>query len=176
MLSSKSAKITITVLLFLLAMVLMVYQRIGPQKSVNQTFFGDNFQPENSMPDSYVQLNDTKVYVEIVQTREDRARGLSGRESLAENEGMFFELGYEDTYPAVWMKDMKFPIDVIWINGNTVVDITKGLMVPPTQGKDSQIPVYRPSSPVDSLLEVNSGFVDKHNVQIGDKVEISISE
>ena len=41
-------------------------------------------------------------------------KGLSGRDNLADDEGMFFVFEKSDIYP-FWMKDMKFAIDIIWI-------------------------------------------------------------
>src|SRR3989344_4302445 len=61
-----------------------------------------------------------KKSIEIGDEEAERAQGLSGRKSLAENEGMLFVFGGKDVKPAFWMKDMLMPIDIIWINDRKV--------------------------------------------------------
>ena len=59
-------------------------------------------------------VNGVALDVEIADTRERQIQGLSGRESLGENSGMLFV--YEEPgLPGIWMKDMNFPIDIVWI-------------------------------------------------------------
>lgn len=55
-----------------------------------------------------------KIKAEVVDNEEARMKGLSGRDNLADDEGMFFVFEKSDIYP-FWMKDMKFAIDIIWI-------------------------------------------------------------
>ncbi len=52
--------------------------------------------------------------LEIADTAEERARGLSGRDALPDDYGLLF-IFPEDVTPAFWMKDMRFPIDIVWI-------------------------------------------------------------
>ena len=71
------------------------------------------------LPTNTVTIGNTVFNVEIASTTAEQTIGLSGRKSLAENEGMFFTFNS----PGVqnfWMKDMNFPIDIIWISGNKV--------------------------------------------------------
>ena len=58
---------------------------------------------------------DCDFRLEKADTNEQRIRGLSGRESLAEKEGMLFEFP-APSQECIWMKDMKFSIDIIWLN------------------------------------------------------------
>ena len=66
------------------------------------------------------------------------------------------------------MKDMKFPIDIIWIDKGTIVYIVEKAPVP---ARDN-IPAFTPDKLATHVLEVNAGFVSKHNIKIGDRLEI----
>lgn len=104
--------------------------------------------------------------VEIADTPQERARGLSGRESLAENEGMLFVFDEPEKYVFV-MAGMQFPIDIIWINGNEVVGFEKNVQPAPSKSSGSY-----PSPVVDKVLEVSAGTVDRLNIQSGDTINL----
>jgi uncharacterized membrane protein (UPF0127 family) len=113
-------------------------------------------------------LDGVNLYVEIASTPEAQQRGLSGRTSLAPNHGMLFDFTSEGegTY-GFWMPDMRFPLDIIWFNAQRqVVYIQQNL--PPCPPAPQACPVFAP--PVNALyvLEVNAGFVQAHNVSLGD--------
>jgi hypothetical protein len=106
--------------------------------------------------------------VEIAQTSLERSRGLSGRDGLAEGSGMFFIFDAPSAY-GFWMKDMKFPIDIIWINGDRVVGIA--LNAAPEPGKPVWgLKIYYPPEPVDRVLEVNAGDAAKYGIKAGSAV------
>lgn len=110
-----------------------------------------------------------KLWVEIMDTDAKREQGLSGREKLADNQGMYFIFsGTNQQRPGFWMKDMKFNLDIIWIQNNSVVGITKNLEAPATAS--STLPVYYPLADIDAALEVNAGWAEKYNVAVGDKI------
>ena len=68
-----------------------------------------------------------------------------------------------------WMKDMHFPLDMIWIDGDTIVDISEN--VPPPGAGEEPVIVY-PKAPVDKVLEVNAGEVEKYGLKSGQRVVI----
>ncbi len=106
------------------------------------------------------------VQVEVANTPELRARGLSGREDLGNVKGllMVFE---EADYHGIWMKDMKFPIDVIWMDETgTVVDISTSLT------PDSYPNIYEPDKPALYALEVDEIFIDTYNISEGIRITI----
>lgn len=114
-----------------------------------------------------VSVNGHNYLAQIAKTDQERERGLSDRESLGAGQGMLFVFDKPDAY-GFWMKDMKFPLDIIWINGNTVVDIKSNL---PPEGHSPAL-IYKPQAPADYVLEINQGEVEKNGFKIGDKVEI----
>lgn len=116
-----------------------------------------------------LKIDDTTVNIEVADTPTKRSKGLSGREILASDSGMLFTFPEAKKYQ-FWMKDMKIPLDFIFIREGKVVDIlTKVLPPVPNQAKET-LPIYEPISPIDMLLEVNGGFVLSTNIKIGDEV------
>jgi uncharacterized membrane protein (UPF0127 family) len=111
------------------------------------------------------------IKTEYARTKEERARGLGGRASLDADSGMLFIFEQQDKY-RFWMKDMRFPLDIVWIRGDEIVDITKNVP-PPTSGQtDNTLPIYTTLQLADKVLEVNSGFTSNHNIEIGDKIKL----
>ena len=113
-------------------------------------------------------INGQEVWLEIAKTPAEQEKGLSGRDALAEDEGMLFVFEVKGK-PAFWMKDMKFPLDLIWLDNDKVVDISKNVPVP---AGENPLPLYRPVSDINYVLEVNAGFAAKNNLQLGDKIQL----
>ena len=114
-------------------------------------------------------IGSEKLLVEVADTPEAWAKGLGGREQLAENEGMIFVFPNANFY-SFWMKGMKFGLDFIWIKGDKIIDITQNVL-PPKDAFD-QLPIYQPKQIIDKVLEVNAGWVERHRVTIGDNVKM----
>src|SRR3972149_7220741 len=69
------------------------------------------------------------VGVEVARTEAEKVRGLSGREGLAADRGMLFV--YETPVrPMIWMREMRFPLDILWIRDGRVVDVVRGAKAP----------------------------------------------
>src|SRR3989344_4329125 len=64
-------------------------------------------------PRLVIQVGETTVMAEVADTLALQTRGLSGRTSLGEGEGMLFIFDQEGTH-GIWMKDMHFAIDIVW--------------------------------------------------------------
>ncbi|MCR4330499.1 MAG: DUF192 domain-containing protein [Patescibacteria group bacterium] len=125
---------------------------------------------ETTLRSSAVFVGETEVFVEVSDTSEKRARGLSGKESLEENEGMLFIFEESAAY-SFWMKEMHFPIDIIWIDETfRVADVTQNAT--PESFPDT----FSPGTPVRYVLEVSAGFVKKHNITKGRQVVFSLAE
>jgi uncharacterized membrane protein (UPF0127 family) len=108
--------------------------------------------------------------VEVATTPDDRAQGLGGRDALEEGAGMLFDLG-ASRVPGFWMKDMRFPIDMVWIDEDkTIVGVA--LDVQPQPGvADSELRRYSPESAVRYVLEINAGASLELGLAAGDRVE-----
>ncbi len=112
----------------------------------------------------YAELAGRKIKVELADTKDKQELGLSGRASLSEDEGLLFvfENSAEHLF---WMKDMKFAIDIIWINADEKVVYIKRSATP-----DSYPEVFKPTQNAKYVLEVSAGFADKNNLKEGDSV------
>lgn len=104
-----------------------------------------------------------QLNLHIAETPEEIRRGLSGWQSLAEDEGMLFVLHGE--HIPFWMPDMLFPLDIIWLDSVfSVVAIAEN--VQPCQD-ESQCASYMPDADFDYVLEVNAGWTERHDIRVG---------
>jgi hypothetical protein len=140
--------------------------------------------PSIRLPDTNIQtqtevsktlkIGSKSVEVEVVDSEELRAKGLSGRSSLEENKGMLFVFEKRDVEPVFWMKDMEFAIDIIWIDNDKIVRIDKEVPSAKKGVPDGSLTRYAPGQPIDYVLEVSSGFSDKNTIKIGDSVTLPV--
>ncbi len=100
------------------------------------------------------------IEVEIADDYKSQKLGLTGRDSLGRDRGMLFVFGSESKR-AFWMKGMKFPLDIIWINRDKeIVDIAGN--VPPCNTRSC--PTYAPKNDSLYVLEVNANFTGRYNI------------
>lgn len=98
-----------------------------------------------------------------------KAIGLMYRKSLGENEGMLFKFGREGYY-GIWMRNMLFSIDIIWIGeSGRIVDIVESAE-PCTRALGCE--VYKPREKGKYIIEARKGFAKKAKIAIGDKVSL----
>jgi uncharacterized protein len=110
-----------------------------------------------------VKVGNTKVRAEVAGDAAARRRGLSGRARLADGRGMLFV--FPSRGPRTfWMKGMRFPLDILWINRGRVKGIARDVPVP-----RGSLPVYPSGGPVDRVLEVPAGWSARHGVSPGDR-------
>lgn len=107
-------------------------------------------------------INNQTFKLEVAKTEEEKQIGLSKHKKLSEDKGMIFIFD-KPSYYSFWMKDMKFPIDILYINGDRIVTIYESQQV------GSPI-VVSPSEPSDKVLEIKAGLAKKYKIKLGDKV------
>lgn len=106
----------------------------------------------NSPYDTQLTVGGHRIVVEIAQTAEARAEGLSGRKSLDFGNGMLF---IEDfgTESCVWMRNMQFSIDVMWFDGDRRLTHVEERVSPDT------FPLsFCSDEPAAYILEVPAGY------------------
>ena len=95
-----------------------------------------------------IEIGDKKYNVEVAQTDEDRAKGLQGKEKLADDEGMLFIFDKPQTV-GFWMQDTSIPLDIVFIDEDfEVISIYKGKPYDETIAEEDN---------VQFVLEVNQG-------------------
>ncbi len=120
--------------------------------------------PQNKYLQADLLVDDYRLKVDIAGTPQQQQTGLAIKSNLNENEGMLFPFATE-SYQAFWMKDMKFPIDIMWIDkNNTIVYVQPNL---PPCISNQNCPIYQPNVKVIYVLETVAGFAQKHHVQVG---------
>lgn len=109
---------------------------------------------------------DYRLEVEIADTEPLREFGLMHREHLQENQGMLFV--YPDqALRGVWMKNTLLALDILFLSEDgTILSMLRNL----TPCRQDSCPVYTSVVPAQYMLEVNAGFIDKHQLKIGQKV------
>lgn len=120
--------------------------------------------PQNSC---YVELNGQKINVTLAKNDAERQLGLSYTKSLAINSGKLFvfdELGMH----GFWMKDMNYPIDIIWFDENWSVVGLESNLAPETYPK-----VFYPKKPARYVLEINAGQSNKLNLGFDSVASVS---
>jgi uncharacterized protein len=113
-----------------------------------------------------------KLLVEIADDNQERATGLMEKTSFSDDKAMLFVYGKEG-YPSFWMKNMKFPIDIIFIGSDFKIrQIESG--VQPCPANALECTYITPSFPVQYVLEVNSGYTKGRQIEVGDVVTLNL--
>ena len=110
-----------------------------------------------------IRLGQTSYQVELALTPAQRRKGLMYREQIASNAGMLL------VYPKsgdhrVWMKNMRIPLRVLWIDDR--FKVLHIMRLAPCQL--SPCPVFSAPVPARYILELSD---DNHKVEPGDIVE-----
>jgi uncharacterized membrane protein (UPF0127 family) len=115
-------------------------------------------------------INNHTFKLELAKTQQDKVIGLSKKEMLDKNTGMLF-LFERPSILSFWMKDMKFPIDIIFIKNNRIVTIHKNVL--PPKNPNDKLPIYNSKELADTVLEINAGLSKKYNFKENDLVRLN---
>jgi uncharacterized protein len=117
----------------------------------------------------WVTIEKNTFRAEFADTDKAKTIGLSKYNSIEEDFAMVFE--FEDgASPTFWMKGMKFPIDIIFVNDSKIVHIYKNAN--PPKSDDEELELYRAPGFVDTVIEIRAGLSDRYNFKKGDNVKI----
>lgn len=105
-----------------------------------------------------------QIPVELATTEEQRKQGLMHRQKLEQGHGMLF-IWPQQGHIAMWMKNTLIPLDMIFIDDDTVVHIHKNAI----PHDATLIPA---PAPVNKVLELNAGEADTLGLQIGDTINV----
>lgn len=157
-----SARFNIIKSLATWCIVLAVLLYIGWQAFL---YISDHQQPRIPLT-----VGDGAFKVRVVNTPETRQKGLSGSQPLPASEGMLFVFDTTDNW-AIWMKDMNYPIDIIWL------DDSKRIVYMVKSADPSSYPytTFKPSKPARYVLEVPAGTITNKNIKINNQASFDLS-
>lgn len=121
-------------------------------------------------PRASVLIGDGSFKARVAQDEARRNRGLAGVRRMGASDAMLFLFDRSDKW-AIWMKDMKIPLDIVWLDQDQkVVYIVKGA------SPDDFPKTYVPNDPALYVLELPQGAVDAKNIRIGSKAIFNLDE
>ncbi|MBP1683560.1 MAG: hypothetical protein H6Q27_1124 [Ignavibacteriaceae bacterium] len=105
-----------------------------------------------------------KIDLEIADNEYERQLGLMNRKEMKENEGMLFIFPRQD-YQSFWMRNTLISLDIMFVNDQKeIVTIHKNTKILSETS-------YPSSAPSIYVVETLAGFADRHNIQVGDKID-----
>jgi len=105
------------------------------------------------------------ILVEIPENSEEQSTGLMNREEINENQGMLF-IYDEPQHLSMWMKNVKFSIDIIFVNNRKIIEnVIKN-------AEPLSSTLYNSKGPCKYAVEVIAGFTDTYRVEKGQQIEI----
>ncbi len=113
-----------------------------------------------------VKIGDVAIRAQLLTTEPQWIQGLSGTDALAPNTGMLFDFGRAD-YWGIWMKDMNFPIDVLWITSDLKISDIVENMSPASYPTN-----YKPHIPALYVLEIPAGTVRANHITVWQSIKI----
>jgi uncharacterized protein len=120
--------------------------------------------------DATVSVGINKISAEVAQTNSQKDKGLGGRTCIAADQGMLFVFDKPGIYP-FWMKDMKFPIDMVWIDSNHTVVTIKSNVSPSTYPQN-----FKNSEPAQYVLELKAGQAKALDINNGVNLSFNLSD
>lgn len=113
-------------------------------------------------------LGNKTFNVFVAKSDSEKQIGLSSKNKISENQGMLFLFDKPDYY-SFWMKDMKFPIDIIYIQNNKVTTVISDVNPPKNS---TSLLIYKPKKKSDMVIEINAGLANKYNIREGTPIDI----
>ncbi|MEE9442670.1 MAG: DUF192 domain-containing protein [candidate division Zixibacteria bacterium] len=160
----------IAVLAVAIGFLITIKQNDNPVKSLtppaSKTIFSaPEFQKHGTL--TFFKNDGDKVVtidIEIKDSGYEQADGMMRRDTMEELQGMLFIFA-DETERSFWMKNTILSLDLLFVNSrNEIVTIHKNA-VPFDKSN------YKSDAPAKYVVEVLSGFTDKYNIVVGDKIE-----
>jgi uncharacterized membrane protein (UPF0127 family) len=130
-------------------------------------FSGHVLQPachESYRNDKLVSVGSQSLKLQVATTDQEQMVGLGGRKCIASDQGMLFIFDKAGYYP-FWMKNMRFPIDIIWLSDSKQVVYMQKNLAPSTYPKSFTNP-----TPVHYVIELQAGKADSLDIKSGTKL------
>ncbi|MGV9001498.1 MAG: DUF192 domain-containing protein [Candidatus Saccharimonadaceae bacterium] len=116
------------------------------------------------VPTTSLRVGSGVYHLWIADTDAELAQGLSGVESLKGDGGLLMKFATDSTW-GIWMKDMKIPLDIVWLNKDKkVVYIVKN-----ASPDLSTNVIFTPTTDARYVVELPMGGVEKAAIKTGDQ-------
>jgi uncharacterized membrane protein (UPF0127 family) len=112
-------------------------------------------------PTIAIRFGKKKITAELAKGTFQKALGLMMRKGLEENRGMLFDF-HDETSPSMWMFGMRFPIDMIWLDGGFRIVHMERDCNPLNIWK-----IYSPKEKARYVLETKAGFCESNGLKEG---------
>lgn len=148
--------------------------RLGPFLALLMSFAPACITPGGPEPPAAVWPSGAEFRLEIADDPESRRKGYMFREHVGPYEGMLFIFEGPDRHPAIWMKNCKVSLDIIWLDeSRRVVEIAHEQQPCPAEGP---CPNVFPMRAARYVLEVAGGVARREGLRRGDVVELHLEE
>lgn len=115
-------------------------------------------------PHTTLRLGDGVFKTWVAKTTEERTKGLSGTAKLHNDQAMLFVFDSDNKW-SIWMKDMSYPIDIVWLDKDKkVVYIVKN--APP---ESYPYESFTPKEDARYVVELPAGTADRKKIDIDKK-------
>lgn len=121
-----------------------------------------NFRNPMQLPTTTLRVGGHTITLEVARTLQEQEQGLGGRMALPANRGMLFVFSGKPGMRCIWMKDMHFPLDILWLDsGRRVIHIEQNVS-PATYPA-----TYCPPQPTAYVIELNARAAAGSGIQTG---------
>jgi hypothetical protein len=117
---------------------------------------------QTQLPTRQASISGSQLTLEVASTSQSRIQGLSNRLELPADHGMLFVFETRDRH-RIWMKDMQFPLDILWLDEQLRVVDMKANARPASYPET----IFRPDRAALYVLELNAGSIDRYGIQEG---------
>ena len=110
-------------------------------------------------------VNGRSFSLEVAATVQSRELGLGNRTSLPADHGMLFVFSHVAP-ECFWMKDMHFPLDMIWVSSDKKVVHIEQNVAPSTYPNS-----FCPVTPAKYVIELNAGTAATADIRNGESLD-----
>ena len=154
-----------------------VFYSIAMRNVANENMVSINTQNANTKSTTITLPRGEVLHTEVADTEVTRAQGLSDRESLCDDCAMLFVFP-ENGYYGFWMKDMKFNIDIVFLDQDKhIVNIYKNadkdsyhkLLTrnPSTSRMENTSQIFKNTTSAMYVIELPAHASDVYRLEVG---------
>lgn len=121
-------------------------------------------------PTALIEVKGYEISVLVAKTPWHWYRGLGQRDALEHADAMLFVFPTSARHGIV-MRDMRFPIDIVWVEKGVVVDIAPNVPLEPGV-LERDLTIYLPRTAATGVLEFPAGWAQAYELKVGDPVRV----